>query len=145
MAAKLGARSIARLETCDPDLVRVIRRAEQISPIDFTILAGLRSDEEQRFLYAQGRTLPGKIVTHVDGVNKRSKHQANPQGLSDAIDVAPWPIDWDDEKRFILLAGVILAAAKLEGVEVRWGGDWDRDGDMNDHRFVDLPHFELVR
>jgi peptidoglycan LD-endopeptidase CwlK len=30
------------------------------------------------------------------------------------------------------------------GIEIRWGGDWDGDGDLSDHKFNDLPHFELI-
>lgn len=143
--AKLGARSLERLNTCEPDLVRVIRRAEQISPMDFTVLAGVRTDAEQAALYAKGRTGPGPVVTHVDGVRKRSRHQPNDRGLSEAVDLAPYPIDWDNTQQFLIFGGVVLAAAAIEGVDLRWGGDWDRDWNVSEHRFIDLPHFELRR
>jgi len=60
------------------------------------------------------------------------------------MDIAPYPIDWKDLERFYVLAGVIMACAHEEGVKIRWGGDWDSDGDYHDSSFIDLPHFELV-
>jgi len=60
------------------------------------------------------------------------------------MDLAPWPIDWRDVERFKKLAQCVLAAADKLGVRVRWGGDWDMDGDSADERFLDLPHFELI-
>jgi hypothetical protein len=48
-------------------------------------------------------------------------------------------------KAFARVAGVMLACAGARGYVVRWGGDWDNDGDLMDQEFHDLPHFELVR
>jgi len=157
--AKLGSRSLQRLGTCHPDWIRIIRRVEQISPIDFAVIEGKRSTPRQQELYAQGRSGPGRIVTHRDGVERRSKHQAvhihtgepvsddHDDGVSDAIDVAPYEgkINWDDEFGFGVLYALILRIAKELGIEVRPGADWDSDGDRADQRFDDLPHFELVR
>lgn len=143
--ANLGARSLERLGTCHPDLQRVVHKAAALSPFDFTVLCGLRTNEEQAELYAQGRTNPGRIVTYTDGVMKRSRHQPNAAGQSEAVDLAPFPINWDNTKQFILLASVMLVAAEREGVGLIWGGDWDRDFDLDEHRFSDLPHYELAR
>jgi hypothetical protein len=63
---------------------------------------------------------------------------------SRAVDVAPYPIDWNDFKRFYHFAGIVRAVAHQRGVKIRWGGDWDSDFDFKDERFLDLPHFELV-
>lgn len=78
-----------------------------------------------------------------------SKHNTNP---SVAVDLAPLKdgaIDWNDSALFRDLANRMLFAAKAKGVDIRWGGDWDRDGKTRsdgdaDERFVDLPHFELA-
>lgn len=154
--AKLGKTSLDRLGTCHPDLQRIILRAEAISPMDFTVLEGLRSTQRQGELYAQGRTKPGKIVTSVDGQNRRSKHQAvhritrepvaddHPEACSLAIDLAPYPVNWDRAWAFDVLAGVILTAAHQMGIALRWGGDWDGDWDRSDQRLTDAPHFELL-
>ena len=67
-----------------------------------------------------------------------------------AVDVAPWPIDWKNVKRFYWFAGFVMGTAERLKVEdkmhhsVRWGGDWDHDGDFDDQRLLDLVHFELV-
>ena len=67
-----------------------------------------------------------------------------------AVDAVPYPIDWNDTNRMRFFAGFVMGvAARLyhEGLithKVRWGGDWDRDTDVKDNRFQDLPHFELV-
>lgn len=128
--AKLGKRSMERLSTCHPDLIRVAQEAIKKGP-DFTVLCGQRSREDQ-----------DKAVE--DGMSKaewpESCHNTEP---SCAMDLAPWPIDWHDTGRFKLLAGYILATAHQMGVPLRWGGDWDRDYDLDDQRFVDMPHFEL--
>ncbi len=61
----------------------------------------------------------------------KSKH-----GDGQAVDLAPWPIDWNDLKRFRRLAVLVKRAAVLEGVTIVWGGDWTST--------EDYPHFELV-
>lgn len=131
-------RSLDRLNTCHPDLQRVFTRVIEI--IDCTILEGIRSDERQAELHRQGKS-------KLDGVSKRSKHQGveGPGGstVSAAVDVAPYPIDWGDEKRFAFFAGVAMAVGCEMGIALRWGGDWDGDHDFSDQSFHDLPHFEL--
>ena len=37
-----------------------------------------------------------------------------------------------------------MGVASQMGIKIRWGGDWDRDTDLSDNRFNDLPHFELM-
>lgn len=38
----------------------------------------------------------------------------------------------------------VLATVKL-GIDIRWGGNWDMDGEpVTDQNFQDLVHFELV-
>jgi peptidoglycan L-alanyl-D-glutamate endopeptidase CwlK len=42
------------------------------------------------------------------------------------------------------LAGVIQCAAAELGYDLRWGGNWDGDGEIiKDQKFNDLPHFEI--
>lgn len=120
-----------------------------IELIDFKSISGRRTTEEQKELYRTRKTT-------LDGVTKRSKHQADPPALAKAIDIAPWPVQWPDEenisekekqhriKRFHVLAGVILGVAHCRGVKLRWGGDWDGDWIYKDQEFHDLGHFELV-
>jgi len=100
---------------------------------DCTIVYGIRTMEAQKKLVAAGlsKTL-------------NSKHLPDAEGWSHAIDIAPYPIDWEDEKRFYYFAGLFMATARSLGITVRWGGDWDRDNDLDDQTFMDLIHFELV-
>lgn len=126
---QFGRRSLERLSQCDERLQRILQRA--IKLYDFTILTGHRTEEEQNKAYSQGAS---KLQW------PHSQHNNLP---SLAVDVAPWPIDWYDKNRFFFLAGVLLTLAKEEGVELRWGGDWDGDRDFKDQTFNDLPHFEI--
>ena len=120
--------STSRLETCDRRIIELCREA--IKVVDFSVLCGHRTNEEQNELYAQGRTKPGKIVTHKRG--GESIHNTSP---SRAIDLAPYPIDWDDLVRFGELAGVLKAIAHDMQIPLQWGGDWSN--------FKDYPHFQL--
>lgn len=61
-----------------------------------------------------------------------------------AVDVVPYPVDWQDRDRFHYFAGFVLGMATARGVKLRWGGDWDSDTEVDDNVFDDLPHFELA-
>lgn len=135
-----GTRSSQRLATCHPDLERVARKAISITPVDFTIVCGLRARNEQNEAYKNGFS------------KKRwpnSKHNGHSPDYdeSTALDFAPWihsTINWNDEGSFYVVAGVLLAAAVMEEVHVRGGWDWDRDGLTEDQSFMDIGHIELV-
>ena len=128
-----GSRSMENLVTCHQDLQALMKAVMALQVMDFTILQGHRSVEEQQELFRKG-------MTTLDGVNNRSKHNFDP---SLAVDIAPYPIDWNDKFRFHVLAGVVHACAKDMGIPVRWGGDWDGDWSQKDHSFIDMPHYEL--
>ena len=143
MSIILGQRSLSRLEGVHPDLVRVVKRAAEIAaPInDFKVLEGVRTPARQKELYAQGRTKPGPKVTWT----LNSNHFVNAvTGYGHAVDLAPYPIDWGNISRFDRLATIMFAAADKEGVRIRWGADWDMDGNPRERGESDSPHFELV-
>ena len=123
-----------------PDLVCVVKRAIEISEQDFMVLEGVRTLERQRELYAQGRTAPGQIVTWT----LQSRHFAAPDGYGRAVDLVPWPIDWQDPAKFDAIAEAMYAAAQNLDVALRWGADWDQDGKPRERGESDSPHFELV-
>ena len=123
-------KSLAKLATCDPLLQRVFR--EVVQNFDCTILEGHRDEARQNQMVAEGKSQ----VRWPDG-----KHNTVP---SCAVDVTPYPIQWDDRERQTLFAGYVLATAKAMGVKLRWGGDWDRDTEVRDNTFDDLVHFELT-
>ncbi len=126
----LGRGSLENLSLVDIRLQDVV--SEAIKTMDFSVLEGHRGYERQEEMYRTG-------LSTVKWPN--SKHNALP---SLAVDLAPYPIDWNDTERFVLLAGVMFTIAKQKGVELRWGGDWDQDGSMMDETFRDYVHFELV-
>jgi hypothetical protein len=78
-----------------------------------------------------------------------SKHNLSP---SMAVDVCPdavpgdakVDIDWNYLPHFYFLAGAVKATAAQLGIKVRWGGDWDSDGNLKENTFNDLVHFELA-
>ena len=126
---RFGTKSRGRLSSCHPDLQKVFNQV--IKEIDCSILCGQRGEKEQNKAFDEGRSK----VRFPDG-----RHIANP---SNAVDVAPYPIDWEDRERFHLFAGYVLGIADSMGIRLRWGGDWDRDWTVKDNKFDDLPHFEI--
>jgi len=136
---KFGRRSKERLKGVHPDLVNVLN--DVIKYYDITILEGLRSQDRQIDLYNDGKS-------KLDGVYKKSKHQ-----LGKAVDISPYPVDFQDTKGYMYLAGLMIATAKKLGVKLRWGGDWNGDhkfsGRENSKRtdksqtFDDLVHYEV--
>lgn len=129
MSFRLGKRSLRNLEGVDPDLSSVVRRAIEITTIDFTVLEGVRTLDRQKELVKKGasKTLNSR---HISG---------------HAVDVAPWvdgAIPWNDHGAFESVALAMFQAADELGVLVQWGGDWDFDGDSADESFLDMPHFQ---
>ena len=128
---RYSKRSKERLATCDEKLQGVFN--EVIKHVDCSILEGHRSKERQNKLYDEGRTK----VRYPDG-----RHNFNP---SRAVDVTPYPVDWEDRERQTLFAGFVLGTARSKGIKLRWGGDWDQDFQVMDNRFDDFPHFEIKK
>lgn len=141
MTYSLSARSQTRLDGVHPDLKRVVRRAILKSDQDFSVLEGVRTPQRQQQLYAQGRTKPGPKVTWT----LNSRHFINPTtGCGHAVDLAPFPIDWTDPRKFDAISQAMFAAADELGIKIRWGADWDRDGKPRERGESDSPHFELA-
>lgn len=123
-------RSLDRLATCHPDLQRVF--ASVIEHFDCSILEGHRNQARQDQLFEEGKTQVRW---------PHSRHNSQP---SMAVDVVPYPVDWEDRERMTYFAGVVKGVAAMMGIRIRWGGDWDSDTEVDDNSFDDLPHFELV-
>ena len=126
---KYSTRSKQRLSTCDERLQKVFN--EVIKHVDCSILEGHRNKERQNKLYDEKRTK----VKYPNG-----RHNSSP---SKAVDVTPYPVDWEDRERQTLFAGFVLGIARGMGYKLRWGGDWDQDFQVMDNRFDDFPHFEI--
>lgn len=122
-------KSLDRLGTCDARLQRLFM--EVIKGFDCTVLEGHRGQEAQDAAFASGHSK----LKYPNG-----KHNAMP---SKAVDVAPFPVDWTDTKRFYYFAGFVLGTAKSMGIKVRFGGDWNGDTQLKDNKFQDLVHWEV--
>lgn len=118
---KLSKISDKTLSTCDERLQVLFRSV--IEEADFTVICGYRGEKEQNEAFDRGNS---KLRF------PKSNHNVTP---SLAVDVAPYPIDWTDEKGFQDFAKVVKAHAQKLGIEVSWGGDWKS--------FKDLPHYEV--
>lgn len=150
MAFKLSKRSLGRLEGVDERMVRVVKTAITVSKIDFGVICGLRTVEEQRELVAKGASQTMKSK-HIDGL---------------AVDLmayiggrASWELNLYDD-----IADAMKIAADEEDVQIRWGAAWhindlrEWDSSMQDamneyidlrrsqgrRPFIDGPHFELM-
>jgi peptidoglycan L-alanyl-D-glutamate endopeptidase CwlK len=144
-----GKTSLARLETVDERLRAICHLALCKSPIDFMILEGRRTDQRQHELYGQGRTAAELRRVGVDPALAKPKMQKVTWTLKSnhrngrAVDIVPWPIDWNDTKKFDIIAAAMFAAAEELGHDLRWGADWDEDGKPRERGESDSPHFEL--
>lgn len=130
---KFSKRSLDNLVGVHPDLVRVVHDVMDFQIMDFTVTDGLRTLDEQEALFKRGYSK-----------TMNSKHLRQSDGFGHAVDLCPYPIDWNDRERFCYLAGLMVSCAKNNGISLRWGGDWDGDGQIKDHSFSDLPHYELI-
>ena len=147
---KLSQRSLDRLDGVKPELVDVVKRAIELTTIDFGVVQGLRTEEEQKALVEKGASKTMK-----------SKHLTG-----DAVDLMAyiggrgcWELNVYDE-----IADAMKAAAIELGVSIRWGAAWtvsdlrEWEGTAEDamnsyvdvrraegkRPFIDAPHFELM-
>lgn len=133
---KFSQNSFSKLSTCHIELQTLFY--EVIRTFDCQVLEGHRNEEDQNKAFENGKT---KLKW------PNGKHNSQP---SMAVDVSPYPLNWNDTKRFYWFAGFVMGIAqrlKDEGKmthAIRWGGDWDGDKELNDQTFNDLVHFELV-
>jgi len=135
-----GSRSTTALNSCDPQLRDVAKRALALSPYDFSIIHGFRGEYIQNALYFSGASqLPWP----------ESKHNNLNDGVpnSYALDFGPWVdgrVPWTDTHIFAVIAGCFFASARVLSVPIRWGGDWDSDGSTKDQTLLDWGHVEMI-
>lgn len=128
-----GTTSRQRLKGVHPGLIAIAEDVVEMYDITVLHLGGMRTHDVQKQLVKEGSS---KTLN--------SKHLPQEDGYSHALDIAPYPIDWDNSDRFFFMAGLVMMAAKKRGVKIRWGHDWDQDMDFDDQKLNDSPHFELV-
>jgi len=129
---KFSQSSNNQLSTCHWDLQRLFLNVVCVH--DCTIVQGYRGEYDQNQAFNAGASQK----QYPDGM-----HNGRP---SLAVDVQPFPYPnkKDVVKAFYLLAGVVFSHAKLLGIRVRWGGDWNSNGIFTDQKFNDLFHWEVV-
>jgi peptidoglycan L-alanyl-D-glutamate endopeptidase CwlK len=118
-----GTKSLEKLYECHPWLVELMLYSIRTSEDDITIICGYRSNEDQQKAYDS---------KHSKLKAGQSKHNNNP---SLAIDIAPYPISWDNIDLFDKIGNHIKDCADFLGISIVWGGDW--------RSFKDYGHFEL--
>ena len=141
-----GAASRANQQGVEPRLVKVSNSV--VAAWDCSITDGVRTLEEQRKNVAKG------VSKTMD-----SKHLIQLDGYGHAIDIVPYPINWDAiEKGYQAIkhatggmeiaemyafAGFVDGVAHAMGIELRSGYDWNSNRQFEDQSFLDLPHHEL--
>jgi hypothetical protein len=123
MTFNLSDKSLNRLQGVHPDLVKVVKRAIEITPVDFLVVEGLRTQARQAYLLDAGKSRTMNSY-HLTG---------------HAVDLAPivnGKVSWD-WKFFHPMADAMKQAASELDVKLTWGGNWKT--------FPDGPHFQIER
>ena len=155
MAFKLSQRSLDRLDGVHPDLVSVVKRAIELTKVDFGVTCGVRTVEEQEQLVADGKSQ-----------TMNSKHIPQEDGYSHAVDLVAYigsDVSWDVEV-YDDICDAMAEAAREIGLHVIWGAAWS-EGDIRQYPytaqdakdeyvkqrrsegrkpFIDAPHFEAL-
>ena len=150
MAFKLSNRSLDKLNGVDESLVAVVKRAIELTKIDFGVTFGMRTVEEQEKLVSAGRSQTMKSK-HLEGRAVDLMAYVDGKGC--------WELNVYDD-----LADAMKDAAKELGVAIKWGAAWS-EGDIRTYEgtsedammayvdlrrsqgrrpFIDGPHFELM-
>jgi peptidoglycan LD-endopeptidase CwlK len=155
MTFKLSKKSLAKLKGVHPDLVAVVKKAIEITKVDFGVTFGVRTVEEQEHLVATGRSQ-----------TMNSKHLIQADGYAHAVDLVAYVdggVTWELNVYDNICDAMAKAADEL-GVAIKWGAAWS-EGDIRfypgtaedamnayiDLRreqgrrpFIDAPHYELI-
>lgn len=129
MSYQFGKRSLENLKGVNPLLVKVLNRALEITPVDFTVIEGLRTVERQKQLVNEGKsqTMNSRHIT------------------GDAVDIIPVNTKWKLEEFIPILKAVKQAGDEL-GVKLRFGINWKNDPSLPiETKFIDAPHVEIPR
>lgn len=152
MAFNLSQKSLDKMNGVDERLQRVVKRAIQLTKQDFMVLEGVRTREQCMINYGKGRTAAQCVAKGVPA-QYANPNAAKVTWLNDpfaskhvsgkAVDLVPYPVDWNDLKKFDAIAQAMLQAAKELNIPIRWGADWDNDGKPREKGESDSPHFEI--
>lgn len=121
-------RSERNLVGVNPELVAVIRRALALSPVDFGVIEGLRTQERQKQLVAAGASQTMNSL-HLTGY---------------AVDLMPVGADWDDYTCWLPVLVAVRQAGDQLGARLRFGITWTANPEDPPARFLDAPHVEMT-
>lgn len=147
---ELSSRSLGKLEGVDDKLVAVVTNAIELTKVDFGVICGMRTQEEQQELVDKGASQTMKSL-HLEGRAVDLMAYVGSRGS--------WELNMYDD-----IADAMKEASKKLDVGIRWGGAWtipdlrEWEGSMEeamnsyvDQRrsegrrpFIDAPHFELI-
>ncbi|CNE06106.1 M15 family metallopeptidase [Yersinia pseudotuberculosis] len=124
---RFSARSDNNLKGVNADLVKVVRRALELSTVDFGVIEGLRTVERQKELVDTGKsqTMNSRHIT------------------GHAIDLLPTGADWNDYKCWLPVLDAMHRAGKELGVKLRFGISWTDNPNDKPAKFLDGPHIEI--
>ncbi|CND56080.1 peptidase M15B and M15C DD-carboxypeptidase VanY/endolysin [Yersinia pseudotuberculosis] len=124
---RFSQRSDNNLKGVNADLVKVVRRALELSPVDFGVIEGLRTVERQKELVDTGKsqTMNSRHIT------------------GHAIDLLPTGADWNDYKCWLPVLDAMHRAGKELGVKLRFGITWTDNPNDKPAKFLDGPHVEI--
>ena len=140
---KWGKQSKAVLSTLHPAWKIILDLA--LKQIDITLVCGLRGQAEQDLAFREGKS---KLRFPASRHNRTSDPYwalSSRDRLSDAVDLVPAGKGYKaGREELSAMAAVIFDAAARCGVTLRWGGDFNRDGDKTTWDAWDLYHFEIL-
>jgi peptidoglycan L-alanyl-D-glutamate endopeptidase CwlK len=130
--ARYGRRSMGNLEGVHPLLVDWA--LELVTIIDNSVIDGVRDMTQQRLYVSMGVSQ-----------TMNSLHLIQPDGYSHAVDLAPYPIDWSDHRRFYIMGGIGLGLASKMDLPIVWGGRFNPDDDrFKMPSLNDIGHFQIM-
>ena len=150
MSFKLSTRSLGKLEGVDSRLIDVVERAIKLTKVDFGVIYGMRTVEEQEKLVAAGKSQTMKS-NHLVGRAVDLMAYVDGKGV--------WELNVYDD-----LCDAMKEAAEELGTPIKWGAAWS-EGDIRTYPgtaedammkyidlrrsqgrrpFIDGPHFELM-
>ncbi|HAU5699529.1 TPA: M15 family peptidase [Citrobacter freundii] len=124
---RFSQRSEGNLNGVNPNLVKVIRRALELTPVDFIVIEGLRTQARQKELVATGKSQ-----------TMNSRHLTG-----NAVDIIPVNTTWNIEE-FKPLLKAVKQAGDEQGLKLRFGINWKDDPSLPiETKFIDAPHIEI--
>lgn len=120
--------------------------ALRLSQVPFQLVQGARSIEQQQAYFDAGKSkINPKAYADRNKLYADAKHVTGPgmplaRAVDIVIDVKGKPYD---TAHLCYVAGVVMCVARMRGMTIRWGGNFDRDGEILEQSFDDLPHFEV--